>query len=187
MNPAGRAKATGQINAWGPDPWDPLECKRYIVEELGNAEQFPARNPYSPCFITLLKRLDERYGEDYITSAARVLRNFLEDPEEGSPEEQALWQKWRVAQADRVPSKRRLLVQAKKSVESWSDGGDDQNWHDPNKLDLRTRVKGVITKIKFRIWFKIWEEKRETLSCHRTISSNGGSAFQYLDMNRIHL
>ncbi|KAI4145181.1 MAG: hypothetical protein LQ341_002454 [Variospora aurantia] len=102
MNRAGRAKATAQINAWGPDPWDPLECKRYIVEELGNAEQFPAQNPYSPGFITFLQRLEERYGEDYITSAARVLRNFLEDPGEGSPEEQALWHKWRVAQADRV-------------------------------------------------------------------------------------
>ncbi|KAL8647633.1 MAG: hypothetical protein Q9210_005443 [Variospora velana] len=85
MNRAGCAKATGQINAWRPDPWDPLECKR-------------------SGFITLLQRLDERYGENYITSAARVLRNFLEDPEEGSPKEQALWHKWRVAQADRVVS-----------------------------------------------------------------------------------
>lgn len=94
--------ATEQHALWGPDPWDPVECKRYIVEEIGNRGQFPARNPFLPGSMKVLERLMERYGEDYYSSLTRVLRDFLENQEEGSLEEQALWQDWRLAQADRV-------------------------------------------------------------------------------------
>ncbi|KAI4116916.1 MAG: hypothetical protein LQ345_002750 [Seirophora villosa] len=102
MKRAGCPIAAEEIAVWGPDSWDPLECERYIVEEVGNTERFPAYNPYNPGFVTLLHRLKERYGEDYIKSAARVLRDFLEDLEGGSPEEQALWHEWRMTQAERV-------------------------------------------------------------------------------------
>lgn len=98
----GSNKVSEQVSVWGPEPWDPLECKRYIVEVIGNSEQFPALNPYHPGATTILDRLINRYGDDYSKSCAKLLRNFLEDLEDGSPEEQKLWRDWRLAQADRV-------------------------------------------------------------------------------------
>lgn len=94
--------AAEQHTPWGPDPWDPVECKRYIVEEIGNKEQFPARHPYQPGATIVLERLIELYGENFFNSSKRVLRNWLEDLEGGSPDERALWYDWRKAQADRV-------------------------------------------------------------------------------------
>lgn len=72
-------------------PWDPFECKQFIIDVVGNQERFPEREPYYPGFIAVLERLIKRYGEDYSKSSARVLRNFLENPNEGTAEERALW------------------------------------------------------------------------------------------------
>ncbi|KAL8930975.1 MAG: hypothetical protein Q9208_000076 [Pyrenodesmia sp. 3 TL-2023] len=115
--------AAEQHPPWGPDPWDPVECKRYIVEEIGNKEQFPARHPYQPGATIVLERLIELYGENFFNSSKRVLRNWLEDLEGGSPEERALWYDWRKAQADRVESKWWISEHASQVVACWNDGG----------------------------------------------------------------
>lgn len=85
-------------------PWDPIECHQFIVEVVGNQERFPEQYPYATGRIALLQRLLERYGEDYFRSCSCVLRNFLENPNQGTLEERALWHGWRSAQADRVVS-----------------------------------------------------------------------------------
>ena len=84
------------------DPWDPFGCKRFIVNVVGNEERFPEQEPYRPGAIVLLQRLIDRYSADYSKSCACVLRDFLEDLDEGTLEEKTLWHEWRLAHADRV-------------------------------------------------------------------------------------
>ncbi|KAL9602526.1 MAG: hypothetical protein Q9219_001821 [cf. Caloplaca sp. 3 TL-2023] len=84
------------------DPWDPNECRRYLVDVVGNQERFPERNPYPAGATAILERLKYRYGEDYFKSSSRVLRNYLENPDEGTLEEQTIWRGWRNGQAQRV-------------------------------------------------------------------------------------
>ncbi|KAL8812805.1 MAG: hypothetical protein Q9223_007199 [Gallowayella weberi] len=86
----------------GPVQWDPVECKNYIVEVVGNQERFPEREAYQPGCQALQIRLHQRYGEDYAKSCSKVLRAFLEDPETGTPQEQAIWHGWRRAHSARV-------------------------------------------------------------------------------------
>lgn len=83
-------------------PWDPVQCHQYIVDIIGNQERFPERYPYDAGCYALLQRLGERYGEELLRSSSRVLRNFLENPNQGTPEEQVLWREWRSAQAERT-------------------------------------------------------------------------------------
>lgn len=85
--------------------WDPLECQAYIVETIGNNEQFPRDNVYYPGFMVVLLRLMERYGEDYYKSYAHVLRAFLEDFSIGTEAEKELWASWRSEHASRIVSK----------------------------------------------------------------------------------
>ncbi|KAL8732473.1 MAG: hypothetical protein Q9166_002686 [cf. Caloplaca sp. 2 TL-2023] len=91
-----------QTNPVGPVQWDPNECRRYIVEVLGNQERFPERKAYHPGSSALQQRLHQRYGEDYAKSCSKALRNFLEDLETGTSDEQAIWQAWRLAHSTRV-------------------------------------------------------------------------------------
>lgn len=83
-------------------PWDPVECHQFIVDVVGNQERFPEKYPYGTGRYALLQRLGERYGEELLRSSSRVLRNFLENPNQGTREEQVLWHEWRSAQAERT-------------------------------------------------------------------------------------
>ena len=124
-------------------PWDPAECNQYIVQIIGNEERFPEREPYTPGFMEILVRLMERYGEDYYKSFAHVLRDHLEDPDKGSPDEQAIWNSWRIIHANRVvsdlpqyclstaltrdlpqDSRWPFAVENKQRVMAWEDGGN---------------------------------------------------------------
>ncbi|KAL8833546.1 MAG: hypothetical protein Q9170_004201 [Blastenia crenularia] len=128
------------MTAEQPCRWDPVGCKQYIVDVIGNQERFPEGVPYSSGTITVLERLINRYGEEYCSSSARVFRNFLEDLNEGTSEEQALWHGWRLTQADKVvglnthsrtarnkhifpqSSKWSLVLRAEEAIQSWDDG-----------------------------------------------------------------
>lgn len=85
-----------------PIPWDPSECRKYLVNVVGDQERLPQKVPYEGGSTALLERLGQRYGEDYLKSSSQVLRQFLEDPSQGSPEERAIWSGWRVSQAAKV-------------------------------------------------------------------------------------
>lgn len=85
-----------------PEQFDPVECKHYIVEVIGNQERFPEREPYQTGLLAAGSRLLERYGEDWGSSFCRIFREFLEDPDEGTMEERAIWSDWRREHAAKV-------------------------------------------------------------------------------------
>ena len=93
---------TQQTDAGLPVRWDPTECRTYIVEVVGKQERFPERQLYHTGSITLQSRLHHRYGADYAKSCSKLLRDFLEDVETGTPEEQSIWHEWRMAHGVRV-------------------------------------------------------------------------------------
>ncbi|KAL8725315.1 MAG: hypothetical protein Q9181_006460 [Wetmoreana brouardii] len=111
-----------------PSPWDPMVCKHYIAEVIGNQERFPERELYDPGFMTILERLQDRYGADHFKSICHVFRNYLENPDEGTNEEQALWHQWRVEQADKAVREPKWprLVETRKCVILWNDGGQSR-------------------------------------------------------------
>ncbi|KAI4238252.1 MAG: hypothetical protein L6R40_005792 [Gallowayella cf. fulva] len=82
---------SSQHDNGSPLQWDPIECKAYIVEVVGNTERYPQREDYEVGSLTLQNRLHRRYGEDYAKSCSKVLRDFLEDLETGTREEQEIW------------------------------------------------------------------------------------------------
>lgn len=93
---------SSQHDNGSPLQWDPIECKAYIVEVVGNTERYPQREDYEVGSLTLQNRLHRRYGEDYAKSCSKVLRDFLEDLETGTREEQEIWREWRIAHGARV-------------------------------------------------------------------------------------
>ena len=188
-----------------PIPWDPVECRTYIVTVIGNQERFPERYSYHDGSIKLQNRLHHRYGEDYAKSCSKLLRAFLEDLETGTPEERSIWHEWRLAhdaKVVRLPLSSHWLDILKASCYRIQDGlalcktgsesvhgatevshpqqritrrylalgmtttetifyffnytelknppGSENEWSDPNKPDLRTKIKGVITNSKLR-------------------------------------
>ncbi|KAL9576388.1 MAG: hypothetical protein Q9212_007140 [Teloschistes hypoglaucus] len=123
-----------------PIPWDPSECLNYLVNVIGAQERLPQRVPFKGGSTGLLERLGERYGEDYLKSSCRVLRQFLEDPTRGSTEERAIWREWREAQAAKVSM-----------------------WKDPNQSNLSIRTKGAFVQLKVQI-SKIIRKRKPSLT-----------------------
>lgn len=91
-----------QTPSENPIPWDPSECLEYLVNVIGAQERLPQRVPFKGGSTGLVERLGDRYGEDYLKSSCRVLRQFLENPTQGSTEERATWHEWREGQAAKV-------------------------------------------------------------------------------------
>ncbi|KAL8775930.1 MAG: hypothetical protein Q9194_003496 [Teloschistes cf. exilis] len=133
-----------------PIPWDPSECLEYLVNVVGAQERLPQRVPFKWGSTGLVKRLGDRYGEDYLKSSCRVLRQFLENPTQGSTEERAIWHEWREGQAAKVESKWPRVMENQRVVLAWNDGSKSI-WEDPNQSDFSRRTKGAFVQIKLQL------------------------------------